>query len=166
MYGFGHIITSEEMSAMKIKLFPILAAILIIARCGHEVKGPTMPQVLISKKFIDDNSYRIVCRGFPEEGLTGVQRTESSKRAARLNAYVFIKSEFVDAVAPDRDGRVEKFEVANDYAIIYYVVAKKGLKKMIRPEPKPEPGPRTDTGKDAESKFGPLDVPADAAGNK
>jgi hypothetical protein len=92
---------------------------------------------LISKGFIDDNSYRVVCRGFPEEGLTGVERTESAKRAALLSAYAFIQAEFVDKVAPDRDGRAEKFEVGSDSTVVYYVVSKRGLKKLRRPDPKP-----------------------------
>jgi hypothetical protein len=154
--------SNEEMSAMKIKVFLLLMAVSMVTLCGPSVKGPTAQLVLISKKFIDDNSYRVVCRGFPEEGLEGVQRTESAKRAARINAYVFIKSEFVDAVAPDRDGRVEKFEVASNYAVIYYVVSKRGLKKMLRPEPKPE----LQTDKDASPKPGPGDGSRDATGNK
>lgn len=155
---------------MKIKVLLLLAAVSMLTLCGPPVKGPTAQLVLISKKFIDDNSYRVVCRGFPEQGLEGVQRTESAKRAARLNAYVFIKSEFVDAVAPDKDGRVEKFEVASDYAVIYYVVSKRGLKKMLRPEPKPEsnqePKPEPQTDKDASPKPGPGDGSKDGTGNK
>lgn len=129
---------------MRIKIFLLCAAVMTLAMCSSAAVGPAASPVLISKNFIDDNTYRIVCRGFPAQGLSGLQRNESAMRAARLNAYLFIKSDFVDSVAPDRDGSVEKFEVTRDYAVIYYVVSKRGLKKLLRPEPREEAAPRTD----------------------
>ena len=122
---------------MNIKVVALLVALLAVSHCDQSVRAPSSSPSLISKGFIDDNSFRVVCRGFPEEGLTGVERTESAKRAALLSAYAFIQAEFIDKVAPDRDGKVEKFEVGNDAAIVYYVVSKRGLKKLRRPDQKP-----------------------------
>lgn len=130
---------------MRIKIFLLCAVVMTLAMCSSAAVGPAASPVLISKNFIDDNTYRIVCRGFPAQGLSGLQRNESAMRAARLNAYLFIKSDFVDSVAPDRDGSVEKFEVTRDYAVIYYVVSKRGLKKLLRPESKEEAAPRPET---------------------
>ena len=118
---------------------------LFVSACDLPVSGPTSQQVLVTKGFIDDNTYRIVCRGFPEKGLTGVAKTESSRQAARLNAYVFIQSEFVDAVAPGRYGTVEKYDFTDEYAVIHFVLRKKGLRKMLRPGSKTDPTPGPDS---------------------
>jgi hypothetical protein len=125
---------------MKIKMILLCMVALLATMCDRNAgRGPMSREVLISKNFIDDNSFRIVCRGFPEPGLTGIKERESARQAARLNAYYFIKSMFTDAVAPDRDGREEEMTDASDHAVIYYVISRKGLKKYLRPEPKEEP---------------------------
>jgi hypothetical protein len=127
-------------------LLIILTCVIISAGCdGPAVKSGVQREALISKGFIDDNAYRVVCRGYPQKGLTGVQQDESAKRAALLSAYYFIKRDFTDAVRPDKDGSAEKFDVVEDHVVVHYVVRKKGLKKMVRkipltePEPKPVP---------------------------
>ncbi len=91
------------------------------------MKSGAPRQSLISKGFIDDNTWKIVCRGYPMEGLSGTQMGESSKRAALLSAYYFIQQTFDDSVAPDRDGTTEKIEMKSDHAVLHYVVRKKGL---------------------------------------
>lgn len=107
--------------------------------------GPGKQEVLLSRGFVDDNTYRVVCRGYPPEGLSGIQQAESSKRAALLSAYYFIGQVFNENVAPDRDGRIEKIEYMSDHAVLHYVVSRKNLRGMVRTEPKPglqsEPGP-------------------------
>lgn len=140
---------------MKIKIVLLCAAALLVSVCDQSGKGPTAQQVLVSKGFIDDNTFRIVCRGYPEQGLTGVAKTESSRQAARLNAYMFLKAEFVDAVDPGRYGTEEKYDFTDSYAIIYYVVRKKGLKKMLRPEPKEDPAPAPDKRTDSDRSAAP-----------
>ncbi|PKL38098.1 MAG: hypothetical protein CVV44_13100 [Spirochaetae bacterium HGW-Spirochaetae-1] len=87
---------------------------------------------LISKKFIDDNTYEIVCRGFPMAETEGIARFESAKRAALMNAYFYTRQTFNDTVFPDRDGDVNRVEVGNDYAVVYYVIKKRDLKKRLR----------------------------------
>ena len=93
-------------------------------------KGPAFRESLISKGFVDDNTYRVVCRGFPLAGAEDVQKVESAKRAAILNAYAFIKSEFGDRVAPDREGKVEKMDIRDDHVILYFVIKKKRLRAL------------------------------------
>jgi hypothetical protein len=119
---------------MKINvLFVIVTALLLTVSCDDKsVKTSVPKEPLISQGFVDDNTYRVVCRGFPLEGSTGIQMIESSKRAALLGAYYYIQNTFNESVAPDKDGKAEKFEYLSDHVVVHYVVQKKGLKKMIR----------------------------------
>ena len=48
---------------------------------------------------------------------------------------IIIQETFNESVAPDKDGKTEKIEIMDDHAVLYYVVHKKGLKKMVRTEP-------------------------------
>ena len=88
-------------------------------------------EVLISKGFVNDYSYSIVCKGFPKEDLSGVSRIESAKRAALLSAYYYVQQIFDDSVAPDKDGKVQKYEISENYAIVHYLIQKKGLRKLM-----------------------------------
>jgi hypothetical protein len=119
---------------MKIKaLLMLIALMAVLAGCdqgGVTSQGPR--ETLISKGFIDDNTWKVVCRGYPLEGLTGIQKSESSKRAALLGAYYFVQETFNETVSPDRDGKSEKFVMYGDHAELHYVIHKKGLKKMVK----------------------------------
>ena len=118
----------------------IVCVLLVLALNGCDNTAGTdagKKEVLVSRGFVDDNTYRVVCRGYPPEGLAGIQRAESSKRAALLGAYYFIGQVFNEAVAPDRDGRIEKIEYMSDHAVLHYVVTKKNLRRMVRSDPKP-----------------------------
>jgi len=130
---------------MKIKtllFLAVLSASLIVFGCdrgGVTSQGPR--EALISKGFVDEDTWKVVCRGYPLEGTGGIQQGESSKRAALLGAYYYIQETFGDSVAPDRDGRIEKFVMMRDHAVLHYIVHKKGLKKMARRETSPENTP-------------------------
>jgi hypothetical protein len=121
---------------MNYRISGFLIAALFVTACSGQPRvaggAPSIEDVLISRGFIDNNTYRIVCRGYPQGGLDGIQKIESSKRGALLNAYYFVQNIFDDSVAPDKDGRVEKFEVMSDYAIVHYVISKMGLKKRVK----------------------------------
>jgi hypothetical protein len=121
---------------MNYRALAIFVIMVSAVSCSERItvksSGPSIEDVLISRGFINDNSYRIVCRGYPQGGLDGVQKVESSKRGALLNAYYFVQAVFDDSVAPDRDGKAEKFDVMNDYAIVHYLVTKKDLKKRVK----------------------------------
>jgi hypothetical protein len=112
---------------MRKILFLLFILPLILMSCDDN-----RDNVLISNKFIDDNTYEIVCKGFPKESLSGVARVESSKRAALLNAYHFTRNTFGDKVAPDKEGAAEEYTLKGDYAVITYVIKKKNLKKMLK----------------------------------
>ena len=117
----------------KIKLLQLFIFISLAASVSCST-APDMnvkaSHALVSERFISDTEYEIVCLGYPKDDLTGVQREESAKLAARLNAYYFINERFGDSVSPDRDGRTEKITMYDGYCEIKYVVKKANLKKL------------------------------------
>lgn len=116
-------------------LFVIVAILLLSIGCDEKsAENGIKKEPLVSQGFVDDDTYKVVCRGYPLEGSTGIQKTESSKRAALLGAYYYIQKVFNESVAPDRDGKAEKFEFMSDHVVVHYVVQKKGLRKMARAE--------------------------------
>ncbi len=112
--------------------FLISSMLLLIACSGDTVKNVQSIPNLISEKFISDTEYEIVCIGLPKEGLKGVQKEESAKRAAILVAYYYSKNKFDDTVNPDQDGKIEKFTMFDDHAEIKYVITKSNLKKRVK----------------------------------
>ncbi|MBN1532516.1 MAG: hypothetical protein JXA20_07630 [Spirochaetes bacterium] len=109
----------------------VLSVMIAMIGCVKNGDG-TDRTVLISKRFTSDSTYSFVCKGFPKEELTGPARMESAKRAALLNVYYYAQQIFDDTVAPDRDGRVEKYETGDDYATVYYEIRKQGLRRRLR----------------------------------
>lgn len=116
-----------------INLSAIIISIFIISSCssGPEVNVKSLPG-LISEGFTSDTEYEIVCIGYPKEGLTGIQKEESAKRAALLTAYYFSKNRFDDTVNPDQDGKIIKLTQFDDRAELKYVITKSNLKKRIK----------------------------------
>ena len=118
---------------MKHALVFTLAAIALFTGCAAPVEvevAETNP--LVSMDFKDNNTWIVVCRGFPLNDTNKTVKIESAKKAAVLNAYHFIRETFNDNVVPDRDGKVEKMDVVGDYAVVKYVVRKKGLRSMLK----------------------------------
>ncbi|OHD63040.1 MAG: hypothetical protein A2176_09485 [Spirochaetes bacterium RBG_13_51_14] len=130
---------------MKYKAICFIVVIMMAsAGCDQKAdEAATPPEVLISKGFVDDNTYKVICRGFPKEGMTGVQMVEASKRAALLSAYYYIKDVFGNAVAPDMEGKVEKYDTMKDHVVLHYIVEKKGLRAKARPGAETESVPET-----------------------
>ena len=89
-------------------------------------------RILISKKFINNNNFEIICRGLPLEGSEGIEKEESSKRAALLNIYYFSKKIFNNTVSPEVDGSVEEVIYNKKDAIVRYIITKKNLKKRMK----------------------------------
>ena len=117
----------------KIKLIAVICSLLIFSSCSADPgKNVRSAPVLIKEGFISDTEYEIVCIGIPKDGLTGVQKEESAKRAALLNAYYYAKNRFDDTVHPDRDGKTEKMTMFDDHAELKYVISKSNLKKRVR----------------------------------
>ncbi len=112
---------------MKNILFLFIILPLILISCDDSDNN-----ILISKKFVDDNTYEIVCKGYPKGSLTGIAKVESSKRAALLNAYHFTRNAFGDKVKPDKEGTAEEYNINDNYAVITYVIKKKNLKKLLK----------------------------------
>ncbi|OHD69901.1 MAG: hypothetical protein A2W19_09255 [Spirochaetes bacterium RBG_16_49_21] len=121
---------------MRYKVWAVLTALLWLTVCsnreGVRAPGVAFDDVLISRGFVNDNTYRIVCKGYPLQGLEGIQKIESSKRAALLNAYYFVQSIFDDSIAPDKDGKAERFDVREDYVVVYYVITKRNLRRSAK----------------------------------
>lgn len=97
-------------------------------------RGVDRSAVLVKKDFLNDNTYVIICRGFPKEGLEGLQAVETSKEAALLNAQIIARETFSDSIDVVKGGSVESYEVneRQGYAQIRYVVKAPGLKKNLK----------------------------------
>jgi len=106
--------------------------VLNLACSGDDIKKVQNIPTLVKEGFISPDEYEIVCIGLPKEGLTGLQKDESAKRAAILNAYFYAKERFDDTIAPDTDGSVKKMEVAENHATVYYVISKANLKSRLK----------------------------------
>lgn len=112
----------------SIILIIISAAFLCCHDDGAGTPGTGQPK----EGFISDSEYELVCTGYPKPGLTGVQKTESAKRAALLNAYYLIQQKFDDSVLPDRDGRIKTFTMFEDHGEMAYIVTKDNLKNRLK----------------------------------
>jgi hypothetical protein len=115
----------------KIKLLPLFIFLAAFLSCSTspDMNVMSLP-TLISEGFISDTEYEIVCLGYPKEGLTGVSRDESAKRAALLNAYYFLNERFGNEVSPDRDGKAKKVTMHDGYCELRYVIKKDNLKNL------------------------------------
>jgi len=88
--------------------------------------------VVIRKGCINRNSYLIVCKGYPREGLAGVQKDATAREAALINAQVIARDFFNDTVDPIRNGEAVKFEMKGEYAVVHYRVQKANLRARQR----------------------------------
>ncbi len=88
--------------------------------------------MLEKKDFLDNNTYIIVCKGWPKESLTGKARIESAKEAALINAQFIAKDIFKSPVDPVINGTIEKYDIQDDYVRIYYIIKYQNLKKYYK----------------------------------
>ncbi|NLV69236.1 MAG: hypothetical protein GXY14_16345 [Spirochaetes bacterium] len=112
-------------------LIVIVTGAILSCSSSDELEVQSLPS-LISEEFVSDNTYEVVCRGFPKQGLDGFQKNESAKRAALLNAYYFVRARFDDSIQPDRDGTVVKYDVMDEFAIVQYRIKKSNLKRYVK----------------------------------
>lgn len=110
------------------KLMLCLFILSLINPLGSEEKR----DVLVKKYFRDDNTFVIICKGYPKEGLEGKMAASTAKEAALLNAQILAKETFKDSVNVFKRGGVENYEIQDDYVIITYVIKQNGLKKLQR----------------------------------
>ena len=87
---------------------------------------------LIKTWFTDNDTYIIVCKGYPKKDTTGISRIETAKEAALINAQFIAKNTFNDSVDVIKNGIIEKYDIQNEYVVIYYKVKYKGLKRKIK----------------------------------
>ena len=106
----------------------VFAIILMSGNCQEKKKN----DFIIKKWFKNNNTFIIVCKGYPKAGLTEPAKTETAKEAALINAQFLAKEMFTDSVDVIKNGNIEKYKIENDYVIIYYAITKKGLKKYLR----------------------------------
>ena len=121
---------------MKYKILFFIVVLAMLNCSNKSVRHGNAPlkeeDVLISQKFLDDNSYLIVCRGFPKEDLEGMARSLSAEKSAQLNAMYFTQKVFNDDLDPVKFGTVEKYVKYDDHVVIHYLIRKEGLKNSLR----------------------------------
>ena len=115
---------------MKKHIIIVILFLIPFLYCDSGKDDPN--RIVISKKFIDENNFEIICRGLPLEGSEGIEKEESAKRAALLNIYYFSKKIFKDSVSPEIDGSIEEVIYNKDDAIVRYIITKRNLKGRMR----------------------------------
>jgi len=110
------------------------SAVMVFAMCGQKKADVDRSSILVKKAFRDDNTYVIVCRGFPREGVEGIQAGETAKEAALLNAQMIARESFNESVDVVALGTVEKYELKADHAVVEYVIKAPGLKRSLKRE--------------------------------
>ncbi|MCU0845930.1 MAG: hypothetical protein MUC76_13505 [Spirochaetes bacterium] len=118
------------------KALAVVAIVLMFSGCWPR-KANDRQSILIKNHFIDDTSYMIVCKGYPREGLEGVQAMETAKEAALMNAQMVAKDFFIDSVDVVRQGTVDRYDTADGYAVVTYIIKGSDLKRSLRPERPP-----------------------------
>jgi hypothetical protein len=102
--------------------------IVMIQALAIPVLGLSMRDVLIDKGFRDDNTFFIICKGYPDLTLKNeTQRAESAKEAALINAEMIARELFDDSVDVVRNGLIEDYTTRGDYTVITYVVQQEQL---------------------------------------
>ena len=141
-----------------IGIFISIGVVLTFASCGKGSKlgGTVEGDTFKTSQWVDENTFRIAAAGVPNSKLTNkVQRRESAKRAAILNAQYQVLEQFKGssiegaagmsdfestgiAVAQELQGSIKggtvvssTFDDEDDCEIIYEVKSK-GLKKKVQ----------------------------------
>ena len=88
--------------------------------------------VLVRAKFVDKNTWRVECKGFPKAGTRDVQAYETAREAALTMAQAIAHDTFDDTVNTDACGQVVKYKGNEKYQIVIYEVKKAGLKSHAK----------------------------------
>lgn len=120
------------MKRMIILVVSALSVTLFTGCFSDGIKDVRSMPGFISEEFTSDDTYMIVCRGYPKPGLTGLSKKESAQEGALLTAHAFIIYKFEDTVKPDVDGEVIKYIIEDDAAVIYFQIRKKNIKKYLK----------------------------------
>ncbi|MBN2402981.1 MAG: hypothetical protein JXN64_11360 [Spirochaetes bacterium] len=96
-------------------------------------KQDTAKDTVIEKKwFKNNNTFVIICRGWPNESLSGKARVDSAKEAALMNAQFCAKDLFDKTVDVVRNGTIVKYTIYDDYVTIEYSIQQNGLRKHYK----------------------------------
>lgn len=110
----------------KLLIFAVLAAFAIGA--GAQEKR----EVLVKKYFKNNNTFIIICKGYPKEGLSGTQAVETAKEAALLNAQIIARETFKDSVDVVKRGAVLKYVESDDHVVIHYALTQINLRSKLK----------------------------------
>ncbi len=115
----------------------VLAAVCSMAAamlsCGGSAGTQERRTTLVKKYFKNDDTFIIVAKGYPREGVDNqVQQLETAKEAALLNAQIIARESFDDTVDVVKKGSVDSYEVFDDYATVTYIVTMDRLNKRQR----------------------------------
>lgn len=92
-----------------------------------------LPENVISLSYEDEQSFLIVCKGYPlEKADNQIVIEESAKRGAVMYARYVASEIFTTSVDPVKDGRVIKFDPDGDGMIVYYLIQKDNLKSYMK----------------------------------
>jgi hypothetical protein len=116
------------------KLIPVFLLLSLVSWFwDSDEKKDTAKETVIEKKwFKDDNTFVIICRGWPNESLTDKAKVESAKEAALMNAQFSARDLFDKAVDVVKNGTIEKYNVYDGYVTVEYSITFKGLRKFYK----------------------------------
>ncbi len=96
-------------------------------------KDVTEKKEMVEKKwFRNDNTFVIICKGWPKEDLSGTAKLESAKEAALINAQFTCRDLFDKSIDVVKGGTIEEYKIYDDYVTIQYMIKYPGLRKYYK----------------------------------
>ncbi|HSV98057.1 MAG TPA: hypothetical protein VLM75_14140 [Spirochaetota bacterium] len=94
--------------------------------------APSTSGTLIMKYFKDDNTFVIICKGYPKPGVESGEARGTAREAALINAQVLAGEVFKSGINVITAGSPERYIDGKGYAMIYYIVRHPGLRKYAK----------------------------------
>lgn len=94
--------------------------------------APSTSGTLIKKYFKDNDTYVIICKGYPKTGTKAGEAVGTAREAALLNAQVLAGEVFKSGIDVVKAGSPERYIDGKGYAMIYYIVRHPGLRKYAK----------------------------------
>ena len=116
------------------KLIPVFIVLSLVSWFwDSDEKKNTGKETVVEKQwFKNDNTFIIICRGWPNGNLTGKARIDSAKEAALINAQFTLRDLFDKSIDVVRNGDVVQYKVYDDYVTIEYSLTRAGLRKYYK----------------------------------
>ncbi|MFH0974383.1 MAG: hypothetical protein V1874_01210 [Spirochaetota bacterium] len=111
------------------KLIPFILILPLVAWFFDDDEKKEMVE---KKWFKNDNTFVIICKGWPKESLTGQARIDSAKEAALMNAQFTTKDLFSKPVDVVKFGTIENYKIYDKYVTIQYVITYTGLRRYYK----------------------------------